>query len=322
MKVLFICSGNSEYFGIAPFIKSQGIDVMNQGVDVDYYRIIGRGLPGYIKNIKPLRQYLKNHSFDLLHAHYSLNAVISLLTFSGKPIVVSYMGSDAYGSYSVKGKFKVSSFWIILLSLFIQPFVSFIICKSQTIKKYVYTRNSEIIPNGVNLERFIPSDERSAKPEIRKKRILFLGDRKSVRKNFLLLSKAIKHLDEKDIDVITPYPVEQEKLPELYNKADVLALCSFEEGSPNVVKEAMACNCPIVSTDVGDVKWLFGDLEGLYIANNDPVDFAEKLKIALEYGNRTKGRERIIELGLDSETVAKRIVEVYERVLETKRLRD
>ena len=80
----------------------------------------------------------------------------------------------------------------------------------------------------------------------------------------------------------------------------------------------MACNCPIVSTDVGDVRWVIGNTEGCYKCSYEPGDVAEKIKMALEFARtkgRTKGRQRIIELGLDSESIAKRIVEVYESVI-------
>src|SRR4030042_4531165 len=100
------------------------------------------------------------------------------------------------------------------------------------------------------------------------------------------------------------------------NAADVLLLTSFHEGSPNVIKEAMACNCPVVSTDVGDVRWVVGNTSGYYISSFDPGELAEKIKLAIvfrEKHRQTNGRDRISELGLDSETVAKKIIDVYKK---------
>jgi glycosyltransferase involved in cell wall biosynthesis len=105
-------------------------------------------------------------------------------------------------------------------------------------------------------------------------------------------------------------------VPRYLNEADVLAFSSFMEGSPNVIKEAMACNCPIVSTDVGDVRWVLGDTKGCYIASFDPADFAKKMELAIHFSQvvgRTKGRQRIVALGLDMNTVAKRIMAVYKK---------
>jgi teichuronic acid biosynthesis glycosyltransferase TuaC len=90
------------------------------------------------------------------------------------------------------------------------------------------------------------------------------------------------------------------------------------EGSPNLVKEAMACNCPVVSTDIGDVKWLFGNTPGYYITSFNAKDIQEKLQAALEFSEeegRTKGERRIAELGLGAEPIAKKIKGLYHKIL-------
>jgi glycosyltransferase involved in cell wall biosynthesis len=107
-------------------------------------------------------------------------------------------------------------------------------------------------------------------------------------------------------------------VPKYLNEADVLVFPSYMEGSPNVIKEAMACNCPIVSTDVGDVSWVFGKTKGCYLASFDPADFAEKLKEAISFAQtkgRTKGRQRIVNLSLDMATVAKRLKSIYNKCI-------
>ena len=114
------------------------------------------------------------------------------------------------------------------------------------------------------------------------------------------------------------YDASYELITYYMNAADVLLLTSLWEGSPNVIKEAMACNCPIVSTDVGDVRWVFGETEGCYLTSFDPEDVADKIKLALVFAeekNRTNGRKRIIEFGLDTETIANKIIDVYKKVV-------
>jgi glycosyltransferase involved in cell wall biosynthesis len=100
-----------------------------------------------------------------------------------------------------------------------------------------------------------------------------------------------------------------------FNAASVVLLSSFHEGSPNVIKEAMACNVPIVATNVGDVKYIIGKTDGCHICSYEVDDVSKKIQLALEYNKRTNGRKRIIELGLESKTIARRIVEVYKNHL-------
>ena len=101
----------------------------------------------------------------------------------------------------------------------------------------------------------------------------------------------------------------------MYN-CDALLMTSKTEGSPQVVKEAMACGCPIVSVDVGDVAERVSGVEGCYVVpTREPKDIAEALQKALAFNGRTNGRERIIEMGLSNEQVAKRLESIYENVL-------
>jgi len=86
MKVLFVSSGNSK-FGISPFIKSQGESLKENGVELDYYTIQGKGLKGYIANIKPLREKISKGNYDIIHSHYTLSGWTSLLAkFNKKEI--------------------------------------------------------------------------------------------------------------------------------------------------------------------------------------------------------------------------------------------
>ena len=119
-----------------------------------------------------------------------------------------------------------------------------------------------------------------------------------------------------DAELLLVSNVDQEQLNLYYNAVDCLVLTSRYEGSPNVIKEAMACNCPIVSTDIGDVEWILGEAEGCYISSFEPSDVAEKLSLALEIENRTNGRDRLIKLGLDSETIAKGLIHIYSQVMD------
>ncbi|GAP42362.1 glycosyltransferase [Lentimicrobium saccharophilum] len=321
MRVLFVSSGNSRDFSIAPFIKAQGDSLERLGIDVLYFPLIGKGLLGYVRSAYKLNKFVRKNAVDIVHAHYTLSGWTSVLAHPKKPIILSLMGSDAYGEYIGHNKVRKSSYYLVILTWLIQPFVKAIICKSKNIEKYVYLKNkSKIIPNGILLEKVIVNDK-GFRDELgldpTKKYILFLGNLNDIRKNFKLVKDSCELLNIENVEIITPYPVAHDIAIKYLNSVDVLVVPSFMEGSPNVVKEAMACNCPVVATDVGDIKWLFGNEPGYFISDFSAADTASKITNALDFADKyrkTNGRARLIKLGLDSETIAHRIIQVYQEV--------
>ena len=322
LKILFVSSGNSQNFTIAPFIKSQGLSLEKKGIEISWFTVKRKGFLGYLKAAIELRKYLKGKSFDLIHAHYTLCGWTSVLAFPKVPIVLSLMGSDTYGDYVGADKIKPISYYLIALTKLIQPFVSALICKSKHIQSYVFLKSkSFIIPNGVALGEFKPA-EKSFHEELKLSRennyLLFLGNKDNVRKNYQLAEVACKILKDKDLQLLAPYPVSQKEIVKYLNTVNCLVVTSFMEGSPNVVKEAMACNCPVVSTDVGDVKWLLGEEPGHYLADFTPEEVAKKVKDAIAFSKKkgsTNGRTRLTELGLDEESVSQKIIDVYLKCL-------
>jgi glycosyltransferase involved in cell wall biosynthesis len=308
MKVLFVASGN-KVMGPGVVVKSQADSLVQQGVNINYYLIKGFGVAGYLKNILPLAKYIKRNNFDLIHAHYSLSAIVAsfaILLSKRKPLVVSLMGSDA----QLKGVYKV------LVNFLYRKLWSKTIVKGEEMRQSLNFLDAVVIPNGVDLEKFICIEKEFKESlDVNINPILFAADPSRESKNWQLASDASKILD---VDLKVVFNVPHENVIKEILSSQVVLLTSKWEGSPNVVKEAMACNKPVVSTDVGNVHWLFGDEPGHYITSFDPNDVAEKIKLALQFSKervRTNGRQRIIELGLDSETVAKRIIEVYKSVL-------
>src|SRR5690606_9234824 len=149
-----------------------------------------------------------------------------------------------------------------------------------------------------------------------KKLVLFLGSQERVGKNYPLAQQAVAYLALPDVQLINPFAIPHQAIPKYMSSADVLVVPSVMEGSPNVIKEAMACNCPIVATDVGDIKWVMGDTEGCYLASFEVADFAEKIGRALEFAQtkgRTSGRDRIEKLGLDADTIAQKVISIYQK---------
>lgn len=318
MKVLFVHSGNSERFPVSPFLRSQAESLVAAGVEVEYFPVKGHGL-GYLRNVRPLRAAIRAQKPDVVHAHYSLCGWVAVLAFSGKPVVVSLMGDDAQGTYNSKGRRTLGGWVFVILTLMLQPFTRAIIYKSPDLGKAVWRKRvAHWLPNGVRLEQF-RTDLGDLRDELKldrsKKHVLFLGDPTDPNKNIKLAREAVAILARPDVEFHAAYGITHDMVVKYMNNVDVFTLCSFGEGSPNVIKECMACNCPIVTVPAGDAAWVVENTEGCFVADYDPRDFAAKLERALAFNGRTRGRERLVSIGLDAAAIANRLKKIYQDLI-------
>jgi glycosyltransferase involved in cell wall biosynthesis len=301
MRVLFVSSGNGSS-GISPIIKNQGESLQKVGVELDYFAIRGKGVGGYLRGISELRRELKGKSYDIVHAHYWLSGIVASLA-GAKPLIVSLMGDDVKATPIFR--------WII----YIFHYLSWqkIIVKSRDMYETLGIREAHTIPNGVDMERFKPIERGLALQEVgwdgEKRHILFTSDPMRVEKNFKLAEMAFSELPDKDLELHYLKDIPHAKIPYYYNASSVVILTSLWEGSPNAIKEAMACNVPIVSTDVGDVRELISETEGCYISSFNYREFASDIAQALKFEGRTDGRERIQHL--NREFIADKILNLY-----------
>lgn len=324
MKVLFVSSGNSK-FGITPIVKSQGESLKKLNVDLEYFAVIGKGFFSYLKHIPLLKKKLKTTNFDIIHAHYGLCGIISSIAKGNQKLIVSFMGDDVQGAIKNNGTYSLFGNLLVSLNKFYLKKYDFIITKSSSLAaKFNREINYEVIPNGVDLNKFHEVNKAIARKILHINEnirlIIFVSDPERPEKNYHLAKASVEKLNDKNIVLQPVLNIPHDKLRYYFSAADLLLLTSFQEGSPNVIKEAMACNCPIVSTDVGDVEWIIGNTKGCYLTSYEVKETSEKVKDALEFSekyNRTNGRERIIELGLDSDSIAERIIQVYQKVLKT-----
>jgi glycosyltransferase involved in cell wall biosynthesis len=309
VKVLFVSSGNR---GGSPIVINQGGSLMRQGVNVDYYPIKGKGVWGYLSNVGKLRRIFKENDYDIVHAHYSLTAFVVSLAMAS-PLVVSLMGSDV----------KTGAFYRLLIQFFAFTFSwKTIIVKSEDMKASLKIDRAMVIPNGVDMNRFCELSQDECQKKLGwdkdKKHILFPANIARPVKNYELLEQAVRKIEDKNLVVHWFNNVPNEETPLWYNAADVVVMTSLWEGSPNAIKEAMACNRPIVSTNVGNVEWLFGETAGCYFSDYTVSDCAEKIRTALSFTGKTNGRQRIIDLGLSNESVAKHLVSIYKGIQKRK----
>jgi glycosyltransferase involved in cell wall biosynthesis len=215
--------------------------------------------------------------------------------------------------------------FLFLIKFFQKYFWNYVIVKTQEMKDLIRSKNTVVIPNGVNLSIFKPIEKKYCQNELNwesnKIHILFAANPKRSVKNYRLFQESLCMLNDKlpRINVHFLHQIPSDKVPIHMNAADVVCLSSIREGSPNVVKEAMACNRPIVTTDVGDVKWILGDTAGCYLSiTQKSSEYAQALKKAIMFSKKkgsTKGRDRIIGLGLDSEKTADKLLSIYHKLL-------
>lgn len=312
MKVLFVV--RTKPYGFGQIVKSQGNSLIKLGIHLDYFGIEGNGLWGYISSISKLKKHIRDTKPDIIHAHFSLSGIVAILS-GARPIVVSFMGTDV----------KARALYRLLIRLFYTFFtVGRIIVKSEELKNVIRMSNVRVIPNGVDTAVFKPIDTDGSKLmfdwDKSHKHILFVAHPSRKVKNYALAKKAIDLINDQSIELHYLSGMEQSLVPNMINAADVVLSTSLWEGSPNVIKEAMACNRPIVTTEVGDVTWLIGNTQGCYITSFMAEDVAEKINMALDFAQKvgkTNGRERIMRLGLNSENIAENIIQVYKSVIPT-----
>lgn len=325
MKVLFVTSGNSKYHNKMPaFIESQANSLTEEGIDLSFFQISGKGVKGYLKNIIPLRRFLKKTTFDVVHAHYGFCGIVAVLARKKEKLVVSFMGEseltlDKYGKVNLALRITV-----FLHKLFAKHFFDLVIFKSMNLQTHIsgIRHKSEVLPNGVNTARFRPLNRDQARNELglnpSDKVILWIGDKSREVKGFKIARDAIQIVKDSypNLKFLEINGVNNVNLPNYYNASNLFLLSSLSEGSPNVVKEAMACNTPVVATDVGDVRELFQGVNGLYLLNSfEPKEMADGIISVLTTNKRSSGRARIEELNIDIMSIASELQKIYFKVL-------
>lgn len=313
MKVIFVASGNKAVGKVNSFVQSQYDSLVAEGLDMVLFPIVGHGVKAHLKAAKELHHLIRREQPDVVHAHYSICghvAALAMMCMRKKTkLVVSILGS--FPTHSKKWR---------LVKFCIRHIWDKTIVKSQRTAKQL-GEDVAIIPNGVNLETFYPQDYHQARQlvgfETDKRYIIWCSNPERKEKNFALAQAAVGMVSESDNVVLLPIFNKTPQEVAIYmNAADCLLLTSQMEGSPNVIKEAMACNCPIVSTDVGDLRERLEGLTGCYILPENMERSVEQLAglIAncLKFGKRTSGYKRIIDDQLTVEQVAQRIIQCYE----------
>lgn len=312
MKVLIVCSGKPsnpkwsfELTRSYVYEQIESIKNLNVGVEYDTYFVEGSGISGYLKNYKAMLEKIESYKPDLIHAHYGLSGLLATLQRK-VPVITTFHGSDI--NVPAIRPFSVVASKLSTDNIFVH--------KDQP-SKIFYNKEIHLIPCGVDVnifkvtDKFIAREKLSLDPE--KKYILFTGTFTNKVKNYPLAKETI-YLLKGDVELIELRGYSREEVALLMSAVDVLIMTSFTEGSPLVIREAMSCNCPIVSVDVGDVKEVITNTEGCYVSSEySAKELAIYIDKILEENKRTEGREKMLkEYAL--EKIAKEVFEVYKKV--------
>lgn len=334
MKVLMIINGISptkkkkllKFF--SSFTNRQADSLSRLGLEIDYIYSGRLCLSQIVKLFFRLLYKKIKIKPDIIHAQYGgLMGFLSALIHGKSSLVVSFCGSDLLGSYKSNGKKTLKSRVAIKLSKVAAIYASGIIVKSKELMEALPNHcksKARVIPNGVDLNLFYPADQSEARRKLKlplnKKIILFNRGSDDFIKNLRLAQDAFKLLQKRQKNAMfflmqNEFP---ESVPLLMNACDVLLLTSQHEGSPNVVKEALACNLPVVSVPSGDVRKRLDGVSLSYVVDYSPKALADALNKVLEIGKRSNGREKVQNLSI--EKVAEKIRDFYFQIIKGSQL--
>ena len=305
MKILIVASYNKGCF--APFILEQAKALENVGCIIDYYGLQGKGLKGYLKNLPFLKHKIKAFQPDVIHAHYGLSGLLANLQRE-VPVVTTYHGSDINDKKVLPfSKLAMNhSAWNIFVS-------------KKTLEIAKPRQRYTLLPCGIDLSDLQLTEKTEARQrmalEVDKRYVLFAGAFDNAVKNAPLAKETIAMLQDENVELIELKGYSRDEVTLLMCAADAFLMTSHNEGSPQVIKEAMACGIPVVSVDVGDVKERMKGVEGCYVAETrEPKELAVLLQKAVNMEGKTNGRAKIVADGLDNRQVAKKLKEIYKTI--------
>lgn len=267
------------------FVAEQVASLRRRGLALDVLFLDGgRSRLAYLYGIGRVRQALARGRYDLIHAHYVFSGLVALAgRRSDVPVLLTHHGIETQRG------------WTAPLCRWTSRRVARTIVTSRRVQAALGRPDAEVVPCGVDTDLFYPIPQVAARAALGlpadQRLVLFAGMRRP-EKRFDLVQAAVMQAQTlfPEVSLVVAEAEPHERMPLFMNAADVLILASEAEGSPMVIKEAMACNLPIVAADVGDVAEVIGGTAGCFVVQRDIASLAEGLRSALAFGGRTAGR--------------------------------
>lgn len=307
--------------GQASFVKDQIDAIHKYHPDVDFTTYTIHGLEHkseYLKSLYEVPKLINSGEFDLVHIHYGISGLFRL--FMGKPkipIVVTLHGGDIQRGYG-------HPYQIALTKKIIKR-CDYVFSLNELMKSIVekYNSNTEIVPISVDMKTFKPAEK--VRPiGYKDVTIIFPASLNREVKDHPLFLSTIKTLHDKygyNVNEVDFDNISHEEVRQHYQKCDLVLLSSKAEGSPGVIKESMACNLPIVCTNVGDVAVLLKGVENCAVAKGrSPEELAELCDKCLKHDiPGITGRERLNQLGYDDKSISDKTYAIYTKLIKAKK---
>jgi glycosyltransferase involved in cell wall biosynthesis len=312
---------------IPTFLKHKADSLRNAGWEVFTGVIDNRtSTRGILRNVRRLKEEVARYKPALIHAKYgSVTAAVACLIKGPLPLVVSFCGDDLLGTPEPGLTWRVRERCARAIGLWAARQAAAILVRSNNLFQALPTNlrgRAFILPDGVDLSWFRPMPQDQCRTKLGwnsgSKIVLFNASERGNQtvKNPALARATVEVLarNVSGVSLRMFSDASSEEVRLMLNAADCLLVTSLHEGSPNIVKEAMACNLPVVSVPCGDVA---ERLEKTYPGSIRPYDaaaLAGAIDEVIKTGRRSNGREQIVLQGLTLSKIAERLVEIYRRV--------
>jgi teichuronic acid biosynthesis glycosyltransferase TuaC len=299
VRVLFVIPGEPRGCSMI-CARRQAETLSTAGVEVFSACLRSRTSPLALwRDFLRFRKEMRRIRPDVVHAHFgTMTAMFAAVAAAGRPLVITYRGSDLNllpGCRAALGH---------LLSQLAALRAARIICVSRKLRARLWWRQSRaiVIPTGVDPEIFYPESRSMARRQLgwthTEPVVLFnAGYDHQIKRLDLAqaaLAAARRTIPELRLEILDGN-VEPGLVPALMNAADCLLLTSDTEGSPAVLQEALACNLPIVSVDVGDAAERVDGVRHARIVARDAESLGKALKNMVRQPLRSDGRLKLDE---------------------------
>jgi glycosyltransferase involved in cell wall biosynthesis len=309
------------------FVEQQVLGLRRIGVDVDVLHLerTARGMQVYFDMAARFEAALRRSRIDVVHIMYGGVMAERALRYPWRqPTVVTFHGSDLLGENLSGWTRRAIAHVGVLASRRAARRADAVVAVSRVVERALpagmQRRNVHVIPCGIDLDRFVPLDRQDCERALGWRagafHVLFPANTGDPVKRPALAAAAVEQLTASGVPAELHYlrGVPNHEVPRWLNACHALLLTSLHEGSPTVVKEALACDIPVVSVDVGDVSERIEGIEGCYLADPAPEAIAAALARVARSGDRVKARARVA--SLSHVAIAERLRELYTRLLD------